>query len=167
MEWSADTCRQNLSELNDVLQCVSAADIKAAAEPTAKMPADGMPADVTSANGMPTGGTQQHDKPGDVLPSDWKGLAKAGTSATGTAGPPRTLRWKAIGPHGTAPRFKAAGPKMAAKKSAAKKPEVDSTEEIIRLLKVIQDQNRDRLATPDSIKETLVKERFIILIPRE
>ena len=62
MEWTADVCKKNLSDLTDVLQSVSAVDNKAAAEPSDKTEYDG---------------TQQQDKPSAVLPSDWKDLAKA------------------------------------------------------------------------------------------
>ena len=72
MEWTAELCKQNLSDLTDVLQSVSAADNKVAAEPSHKGLAKEHPSAV-----LPSDKGQQQDKPSAVLPSDWKGLAKA------------------------------------------------------------------------------------------
>ena len=67
-----DECKKNLSDLTDVLQSVSAADNKVAAEPSHKGLAKEHPSAV-----LPSDKGQQQDKPSAVLPSDWKDLAKA------------------------------------------------------------------------------------------
>jgi len=111
-----DECKKNLSDLTDVLQSVSAADNKVAAEPSHKGLAKEHPSAV-----LPSDKGQQQDKPSAVLPSDWKDLAKANVGKA----PP--IRWKGppIRPGPYARVVSASGPKMAAKKSPSPKMMAD------------------------------------------